>query len=406
MNEHDVPDGAGQAFSRIYNRRLIFELLHQNGPLSRVDIAQRVGLKPQTISGITRELLDQGLIREVGRSTGLRGQPQTYLAPNPEAGYAIGIHVDRGRISGVLGDLLLNIVARVDWSGDTSDPVATMSVIVGMVEQLMAGSGAKQEGLWGLGLVLPTLNADKYEVEMRMPGWEKWRGFDPVTDLADCLKIPVLIENDATAAAIGTLLHQSSGSMRNFVLVYIGYGTGAGIVADAMPMKGVHGNAGEFGLLPAPHGKGVIDDLLSLHAIALQLDLPVKELTPEILSELHRRRDSRLMHWLEDAAATLRYLVSIMETAFDPETVLLGGALPQSILSALVERSYPLLPSLCALRERDLPRLSIAELADGPVIGGMNLPIFVNTRSDFRHLYIRHLEGSKNLGVWSRVLMV
>ncbi|MCQ9155001.1 ROK family transcriptional regulator [Acidomonas methanolica] len=395
MSEHDSPDGAGQAFSRIYNRRLVFELLHQNGPLSRVDIAQRVGLKPQTISGITRELLDQGLIREAGRSSGLRGQPQTYLAPNPEAGYAIGMHVDRGRISAVLGDLLLNIVARVDWSGDTSNPAATMAVMAGMVEQLMTGSGAQQASVWGLGLVLPTLNADMYEVEMRMPGWELWRGFDPAADLAGRLKIPVLMENDATAAAVGTLLHQSGGSLRNFVLVYIGYGTGAGIVVDAMPMKGVHGNAGEFGLLPAPGGEGVIDDLLSLHAVARLLKRPVEELTPDILAELHRRRDSRLMHWLEDAASTLRYLISIMETAFDPETVLLGGALPDSILSALVERTYPLLPSLSAIRARELPRFSVAGLADGPVIGGMSLPIFVNTRSDFRHLYIRHIAGDE-----------
>lgn len=122
----------------------------------------------------------------------------------------------------------------------------------------------------------------------------------------------------------------------------------------------------------------------------------MEELTPEALSELHHHRDSRLMHWMEEAARILRYLVSIMETAFDPETVLLGGALPESILSALVERSYPLLSSLSALRVRDVPRFSITHLVtDGPVIGGMYLPIFVNTRSDFRNLYIRHVAGDE-----------
>ncbi|MCP1196475.1 ROK family transcriptional regulator [Acetobacter senegalensis] len=396
MSDHNTPDGAGQAFSRIYNRRLVFELLHQNGPLSRVDIAQRIGLKPQTISGITRELLDQGLIREAGRSTGLRGQPQIYLAPNPEAGYALGLHVDRGQITAVLGDLLLNIVGRLDWSGDTTDPAASMAVMTHMVCQLLTDSNIEHSAVWGLGLVLPTLNADIYEIEMCMPGWELWRDIDLAHELTTQLKIPVLTENDATAAAIGTLLHHSAGSLRNFVLIYIGYGTGAGIVVDGMPVKGVRGNAGEFGLLPAPDGEGVIDDRLSLHAVARLLERPVEELTPEALSELHHHRDSRLMHWMEEAARILRYLVSIMETAFDPETVLLGGALPESILSALVERSYPLLSSLSALRVRDVPRFSITHLVtDGPVIGGMCLPIFVNTRSDFRNLYIRHVAGDE-----------
>lgn len=325
MTDHDTPDGAGQAFSRIYNRRLVFELLHQNGPLSRVDIAQRIGLKPQTISAITRELLDQGLIREAGRSTGLRGQPQIYLAPNPKAGYALGLHSDRGQITAVLGDLLLRSVGRLNWSGDTTDPAATMAVMIDLVRQLLEESGVEHSMVWGLGLVLPTLNADIYEIEMSMPGWELWRGFDPAHELATRLKIPVLTENDATAAAIGTLLHQSATPLRNFVLIYIGYGTGAGIIVDGMPLKGVRGNAGEFGLLPAPNGEGVIDDLLSLHAIARLLSRPVEELTPDLLSELHLHRDSRLMLWMEEAARTLRYLVSIMETAFDPDTVLLGG---------------------------------------------------------------------------------
>ncbi len=65
--------------ARIHNRRLVFETIFQRGPISRVEISGIIGLKPQTISSITRELLDQGLISEAGRSSGLRGQPQIYL---------------------------------------------------------------------------------------------------------------------------------------------------------------------------------------------------------------------------------------------------------------------------------------------------------------------------------------
>ena len=169
MSATSGPDGAGQAYSRIYNRRLIFELLHQAGPLSRVDIAERIGLKPQTISGITRELLNQGLIQEVGKSVGQRGQPQTYLAPNPEAGYSLGMHVDRGHISIVLGDLLLNVTKRMEWDGDTTDPVQTTAVMADLVEAAITAGGIPKDRIWGIGLVLPTLNADTYEAEMTMP---------------------------------------------------------------------------------------------------------------------------------------------------------------------------------------------------------------------------------------------
>lgn len=398
MSATSGPDGAGQAYSRIYNRRLIFELLHQAGPLSRVDIAERIGLKPQTISGITRELLNQGLIQEVGKSVGQRGQPQTYLAPNPEAGYSLGMHVDRGHISIVLGDLLLNVTKRMEWDGDTTDPVQTTAVMADLVEAAITAGGIPKDRIWGIGLVLPTLNADTYEAEMTMPGWDLWRGFDVAGTLGTQVALPVLLENDATAAAVGELFSHPGTAPRNAVLIYIGYGTGAGIVVDGMPMKGARGNAGELGLLPLPApcadtgGAGVIDDQLSLHAIARLLQRPSEELTPDMLDTLHARRDSNLMRWMETAAQTLRFLVAVVETAFDPETIFLGGVLPPSMLSALVERAYPLLPSLSAVRERDLPRLVVASLlADGPVVGGMTLPIFVNTQPDFRHLYIRQV---------------
>lgn len=397
MNENTRSDGAGQAYSRIYNRRLIFELLHQAGPLSRVDIADRIGLKPQTISGITRELLTQGLIHEVGKSVGQRGQPQTYLAPNPDAGYSLGMHVDQGRISIVLGDLLLNIRQRTEWVGETTDPAATTSVMAQLAETMILESGIEKQKIWGIGLVLPTLNADTYEAEMTMPGWDLWRGFDVAGKLGALLDLPVLMENDATAAAMAELFSHSGTPPRNAVLVYIGYGTGAGIVVDGMPMKGARGNAGELGLLPLPlclpgSASGVIDDQLSLHAIARMLHCPVAELTRETIGTMHASRDSILMHWMETATQTLRFLVAIIETAFDPETIFLSGGFPESVLSALVERAYPLLPSLSATRDRELPRLITATLlTDGPVIGGMTLPVFVNTKPDFRHLYIRQV---------------
>ncbi|MFT8920532.1 MAG: ROK family transcriptional regulator, partial [Gluconobacter oxydans] len=220
MNENTRSDGAGQAYSRIYNRRLIFELLHQAGPLSRVDIADRIGLKPQTISGITRELLTQGLIHEVGKSVGQRGQPQTYLAPNPDAGYSLGMHVDQGRISIVLGDLLLNIRQRIEWVGETTDPAATTTVMAQLAESMILESGIEKQKIWGIGLVLPTLNADTYEAEMTMPGWDLWRGFDVAGKLGALLDLPVLMENDATAAAMAELFSHPGTPPRNAVLVY------------------------------------------------------------------------------------------------------------------------------------------------------------------------------------------
>ncbi|KXV52857.1 hypothetical protein AD936_08960, partial [Gluconobacter japonicus] len=102
--------------------------------------------------------------------------------------------------------------------------------------------------------------------------------------------------------------------------------------------------------VPDSTGSEVVDDQLSLHAIACMLHCPVSTLTPEAIGNMHASRDSSLMQWIETASKTLRFLVAIIETAFDPETIFLSDAFPKSVLAALVERADPLLPSLAIWR--------------------------------------------------------
>lgn len=399
--ERRTPKGSSLEHSRIFNRRLIFELLHRHGPLSRIDIALRVGLTPQTVSSITRELLDQSLIEEAGRSVGQRGQPQIYLRPNPLAGFSAGVHLDRGRVAAILCDLKLQVVGRAEWTGDTSDPGETLAAVAGLLGTLIETTGTRSGSVWGIGLVLPTRNDDVYETAMPLPGWDAWRNVDVAGQLRALCGLPVLVENDATAAAIGERFGRAAAGARDFVGLYLGYGVGAGVIVDGMPVKGRWGNAGELAFLPVPtklprrDGRlAVIDEVLSLTGIANAIGCEPHRIDLERLAGLHRRRDGDLMAWMEEAADGLRFLVAIIETLLDPEFITLGGAVPPTILSALVERAYPLQPSLSARRDRDHPRLVTSELGPGAaVFGAASLPVFANINPNFRHLYIQQLSS-------------
>ena len=405
-----LPDvtGTNLEHSRIFNRRLIFEALYQSGPLSRVDIAKRVGLTPQTVSGITRELLDQHFIIETGRSQGQRGQPQIYLGPNPTAGFSIGIHLDRNRVVMVACNLLLEVIGRKIWTGDTRDPDSTLQHIARLADELIEEAAIPREKIWSIGLVLPTLDDDIYDFATKQAGWDAWASVPVAQRLNDLCGLTVLVENDATAAAIGEHFARSDRDKRNFAHLYIGYGVGAGVIDDSMPLKGAWGNAGELGLLPflpsrARNGDEpiIVDSILSLNGIANALDWSSEEADAavadvSILADLHSQRDPRLSAWMEEAGLCLRFLTAILESTIDPEFITVGGSLPPSIIAALVERAYPLHRSLSERKDRRWPRLVIGQITDdAPVIGAASLPIFINTNPNFRHLYIRQLGDNK-----------
>src|SRR6185436_10534333 len=85
--------GTNQEFGRPYNRRIVLETVRLHAPISRGEIAKRVGLTVQTVSTIVRELEQLGFVigsREQPRS---RGYPPTALTINPAGGFAIGLHV-------------------------------------------------------------------------------------------------------------------------------------------------------------------------------------------------------------------------------------------------------------------------------------------------------------------------
>ena len=389
--------------ARIFNRRLVFETIFQRAPISRVEIANIVGLKPQTISSITRELLEQGLISEAGRSSGLRGQPQIYLEPNADAGFSVGIHVDRNHCQLMICDLKRSARARMEISCNTRDPDETVARMAEGIAQALAENAIPRHKVWGIGLVLPTFGSDVYDFDFSMQHWEAWRDTPFVENLQSLCGLQVLVENDATAAAIGERIHRSGAQDATFVYFYIGHGTGAGLIIDGYPFKGVGGNAGELGLLPIAGLDGSpvwpetgAKDILSLAGLAHACGMTAETVDSDELNRLCAVRDHRLMNWVASAAAVVRDASAIIEVMFDPGFIAVGGALPRAIVEMLVDRAYPLRSTPAARRDRTFPRLMPAILIhDAAVTGAAMLPIFVNTSHNFRHLYFRQVLGDE-----------
>jgi predicted NBD/HSP70 family sugar kinase len=349
---------------------------------------------------------------EAGRSSGLRGQPQIYLEANAEAGWSVGVHLDQNHCSILAFDLKRQERGRLSLRLDTKSPAAAVRALSAAILGLLGDNGCPVDKVWGIGLVLPTFGSDVYDFDFSIQHWDAWRDASFAEELQQLTGIPVLVENDATAAAIGERIHRPDAGEANFVYYYVGHGSGAGIIIDGYPFKGVGGNAGEIGLLPVPGipanpvwSNGPADageqapSPLSLEGLAATCGVDEASVDDQLVDHLLAMRDHRLMDWLAHAANVLRDVTAIIEVMYDPGFIAVGGPLPRAIVERLVDRAYPLRPTPAARHDRSFPRLLPAKLIENAAVtGAAMLPIFVNISHNFRHLYFRQLLSDESSG--------
>jgi len=219
-------------------RETILDAIRTAEPLSRVELSAITGLTEASVSTTVRRLLDEGLVVETGR-TPTGGKPRTMLRLDPAARIAVGVHLDDDVTTYVLTGQTGGIISRMNRPApDGTDHDAVLRRLVADIGGLVDGSGIDRARCLGIGLVRAG--------PPRPPGG---RGDDLDRRLAGATGWPVLLENDATAAAVGEYWVARVEATRPFAALYMGSGLGAGIVLDGAALRGRHANAGEFGHL-------------------------------------------------------------------------------------------------------------------------------------------------------------
>ncbi|WP_437097035.1 ROK family transcriptional regulator [Streptomyces sp. enrichment culture] len=243
---------------RSHNTALVLDLLRTAGPegISRLELAERTGLTPQAVSKITVRLREDGLAAEAGRRASTGGKPRTVLRLVPEAGHAVGVHLDRDELRAVLADLDGTVVAQRRAPLDLgAGAEAVLARVAGVVEALRAGDGAaaragdgstaRARPLLGVGVVLPGPLDHERGVLHRVTGFPEWDGFPLREALEERLgAVPVVVDKDTNAAALGLAVGGEGGS---FAYLHLGTGLGAGLVIGGSVHRGPRTGAGEFG---------------------------------------------------------------------------------------------------------------------------------------------------------------
>lgn len=234
------------------SRALVVDLIRSAGPISRVELVETTGLTQPTISNIVRRLIDDGVVRETGETVATGAKPRALLVINSQALYGVGIHLGPDTITCVVtntrgGSIGRELVCRVD----DDKPELVVAQLAGLYRDVTRGLGLDKHSLAGLTVV----GSGRVDVSggrlLGSPEMEHWGEFDLATALAAELAIPVLVDNDAAAAAVGEFWGRQVSRERTFGCLYMGSGIGSGVVLDGALHRGASSNAGEIGHVAA-----------------------------------------------------------------------------------------------------------------------------------------------------------
>lgn len=233
---------------RAINRAKIIEIIRTSGMISRVDLATRSGLSKASVTGVTADLIKEGLIIEKQSGEYEGGRRPMLLGLNPDGAFVIGINLSISEISVVIMNLAADILASA------SQPLKAEPYSVDQITELMVktvqscmwdGSFSKDR-ISGVGIGVPGPVQSSSGIIRFLPNYG-WQNVNLKDRVQKELGLPCYIDNSSNTLAAAERWYGEGKGVDNFLVVTLLNGVGLGIVINGHIYRGADGIAGEFG---------------------------------------------------------------------------------------------------------------------------------------------------------------
>ncbi len=325
-------------------------MLRTQGPASRADMARQLSVTPATITRLISELARRGLVQEIaaqGQSGTTRepGRPGVSLSLNPGGAFFLGVEIGVGILRFSLLDLAGSVVTsselRISPKIKPAEAVKVIGEYAAKLERNARFRGKIRSG----GVTVPGLvTADGFVVNLPILGWKK---VNLLELLSKAVRLPFLVENNANAAAFGSVYTQPS--LPSICTIYLKLGTGCGgaAIVDGRLLRGAAGTAGEFGHIRLTESgqrcscgqTGCLETWVNLAALARYFHghdklSPAKYATlPADVVAAAEAGDRVALAAIESVAHYLGTGIVTLVNIFNPATIMLGG-----VMRPLLER--------------------------------------------------------------------
>ena len=316
---------------REINQAIVLNAIRTHGALSRTEIAQMSNLGLPTVSAITAELMEAGLIYQRATEPSTGGRPRVLLALNAQAGYVVGAKLTEESAILVLTDLEATIVERCTTRLAGRAPAQIADTLVAAVATLRPAAG--NNPILGVGVGMAGV-VDRNRALVRHATYFGWRDLSFGELLESRLKLPVVVDNDVNALAAAEQWFGAGRNVANFLVISLGRGIGMGMILDGRLYRGAHGGAGEFGHMTIQQDgplcacgkRGCLEALVSDPALARQASaLLHKPFTIDDVLAGAQAGDVQLKSLFVAAGETLGMAAANVVNILNPGLIIVGG---------------------------------------------------------------------------------
>lgn len=328
-----------QSFIKELNKSIVLNLLRFQSPISRAQISQMTGLNKATVSLLVNELIQDNLILEVGHGHARVGRRPVLLLFNSNAGHTIGVDLGVNYIRIVVTDLSAHVLLAYETDiRDPHDVGQVVNQLVSLIQDTIAKVPDSPLGIIGVGVGVPGLVDFSQGIVLNAPNLQ-WRDVHLKALLQSYLQLPVFVDNEANAGALGEKLFGVGKQVSDLIYVSVGTGIGTGIIVNNELWRGARGVAGEFGhmtietngLKCSCGNTGCLEMYASEKAILHYYEKNTgKKLTfEEIMSRL-KDNDPESVQAVQAAGQYLGIGIASLLNGFNPSLVLIGNRVSQA----------------------------------------------------------------------------
>ncbi len=229
------------------NKSTIANVIRLHGPISRAEIAKLTKLTPPTVTNIVAELLESGFVVESELGTSSGGRKPIMLRINSSAFYVVGVYAGAKKIKAVTATLDGQVVRRAEEKVPANPGAEQfLSILVSTVRRVIDETNAPQKSFLGIGVGMHGLVDPRQGLSIFAPNLQL-RQVNIREVLENEFALPVEVDNDVRALALGESWFGQGQGIGNFICVNIGTGVGAGIILDDRLYHGPSFTAGEMG---------------------------------------------------------------------------------------------------------------------------------------------------------------
>jgi glucokinase-like ROK family protein len=351
------------------------ESVRRVGPLSRSEIADRLSYSRSKITTVVGDLIETGILEEVGDGDSTGGRRPRFLDFNANFGYVVGIDLGASSLDIAIADFKGQIVDRQYMPSDVREgPDAILALIRNILLDRIDHLSIPSAKIYGIGIGVPgpvEFSTGLLIAPPIMPGWE---AFPIKAFFVEAFPAAVVIvDNDVNVMAMGELRGGAGRSEENFLFVKVGTGIGCGIVCNGHIYRGSNGCAGDIGHICADYNGttchcgnvGCLEAMAAgpaIAALAKEAALTNKsvilakyltardgELTAEDVGAAASEGDRVANEIIRDSGRMIGEVLASLVNFFNPSLILIGGGVSKighqflaSIRRGVLHRSLPL----------------------------------------------------------------